>query len=540
MIQEIITIDEKKAVRKAINLFLFLFLLFGCTVGGLVAIYYQAQLTTKISKIKEDQAAAVALKKNDIDHVFDDVTSDLLFLTNQNEMKEYLATKQLQYLRMIANEYLELAANKSNYAQIRFLDINGVEKVRIDNDNGKHFIVSSANLQDKSNRYYLKVSRSLKPGEVYISPLDLNVEDDVIERPFKPMIRFSSPVFDSAGLKKGFIIINYYAQTMIDSIRDSLKQDAAIPMLVNEDGYWLLSGNSDNDWGFMIPERKNRSFSNSYPDEWQQIVNSELGQLSTEKGMFSYAKVYPFKRYLSPSETNIGARSIDGYTTDNYWVLVTYVPHSVLWAISSVLQIELFLLGAGLFLFISVVAWFLALAVTKRKIYQSRLISMALYDELTGLANRKLFYERLRNSLELAERYGRRLGLLYIDLDGFKQINDNLGHHSGDDLLVNFSQILKSIVRKTDTVARMGGDEFAVVLTEVESIEDAGLVANKIIDRLSLPIEIEGGYVNIGASIGVAVFPDTSRDLEDLVRLADGSMYKSKRSGKNVVTMAKK
>ncbi|WP_319584891.1 sensor domain-containing diguanylate cyclase [uncultured Pseudodesulfovibrio sp.] len=539
MIQEIITIDEKKAVRKAINLFLLLFLLFGCTVGGLVAIYYQAQLTTKISKIKEDQAAAVALKKNDIDHVFDDVTSDLLFLTNQNEMKEYLATKQLQYLRMIANEYLELAANKSNYAQIRFLDINGVEKVRIDNDNGKHFIVSSANLQDKSNRYYLKLSRSLKPGEVYISPLDLNVEDDVIERPFKPMIRFSSPVFDSAGLKKGFIIINYYAQTMIDSIRDSLKQDAAIPMLVNKDGYWLLSENSDNDWGFMIPERKNRSFSNSYPDEWLQIVNSELGQLSTEKGMFSYAKVYPFKRYLSPSETNIGGRSIDGYTTDNYWVLVTFVPHSVLWAISSVLQIELFLLGAGLFLFISLVAWFLALAITKRKIYQSRLISMALYDELTGLANRKLFYERLGNSLELAERYGRRLGLLYIDLDGFKQINDNLGHHSGDDLLVNFSQILKSIVRKTDTVARMGGDEFAVVLTEVESIEDAGLVANKIIDRLSLPIKTEGGYVNIGASIGVAVFPDTSRDLKDLVRLADASMYKSKKSGKNVVTMAK-
>ena len=539
MIQEIITIDEKKAVRKAINLFLLLFLLFGCTVGGLVAIYYQAQLTTKISKIKEDQAAAVALKKNDIDHVFDDVTSDLLFLTNQNEMKEYLATKQLQYLRMIANEYLELAANKSNYAQIRFLDINGVEKVRIDNDNGKHFIVSSANLQDKSNRYYLKLSRSLKPGEVYISPLDLNVEDDVIERPFKPMIRFSSPVFDSAGLKKGFIIINYYAQTMIDSIRDSLKQDAAIPMLVNKDGYWLLSENSDNDWGFMIPERKNRSFSNSYPDEWLQIVNSELGQLSTEKGIFSYAKVYPFKRYLSPSETNIGGRSIDGYTTDNYWVLVTFVPHSVLWAISSVLQIELFLLGAGLFLFISLVAWFLALAITKRKIYQSRLISMALYDELTGLANRKLFYERLGNSLELAERYGRRLGLLYIDLDGFKQINDNLGHHSGDDLLVNFSQILKSIVRKTDTVARMGGDEFAVVLTEVESIEDAGLVANKIIDRLSLPIKTEGGYVNIGASIGVAVFPDTSRDLKDLVRLADASMYKSKKSGKNVVTMAK-
>ncbi|WP_319764122.1 diguanylate cyclase domain-containing protein [Maridesulfovibrio sp.] len=525
----IITIDEKEAVKKSIILFLFLFLFFGCTAGGLVAIYYQSQLTTEISVIKDDQAASVTTKEKVIAHEFDDVTSDLLFLANQNEIKEYFNVKKPHFLRKVASEYLEMASHKDNYAQIRFIDVNGVEKIRIDNNQGKHFISPSMNLQDKSSRYYLKASERLKIHEVYVSPMDLNIENGKIERPFKPMIRFSTPIFDSNNLKQGYIIINYDAREMITEIVNAFRSDMAIPMLVNNDGYWLVSGDSEKDWGFVVPGRENHTFPNKYPLEWQQMVNREIGQLHTDNGMFTFVKTYPFKRSLSPNSAEV----------NNYWVLLTFIPHSVISGISSVLRMKLLFLGTGLFLFTTTVAWFLALAITKRKIYQSRLISLALHDGLTGLANRKLFYDRLETGLDLAERYGRRLGLLYIDLDGFKKINDDLGHVSGDSLLIKFSKLLKSLVRKTDTVARLGGDEFAIVLTEIESAADAIFVAKKITDSLALPIEIEGGSVNIGASIGIAVFPDMSRNLEELIHLADISMYKSKENGKNTFTLAR-
>ena len=156
---------------------------------------------------------------------------------------------------------------------------------------------------------------------------------------------------------------------------------------------------------------------------------------------------------------------------------------------------------------------------------------LALHDGLTALGNRTLFRDRLERAVAVARREGGRVGVLVIDLDGFKRVNDTLGHHAGDALLCAVAQRLRAIVRGADTVARLGGDEFAVLMET--GVDPAGVeaVAAKIAQALDLPFAVEGRTFELGASIGLALYPDHGGDAEAVLRRADAAMYRVKRAG---------
>jgi diguanylate cyclase (GGDEF)-like protein len=158
---------------------------------------------------------------------------------------------------------------------------------------------------------------------------------------------------------------------------------------------------------------------------------------------------------------------------------------------------------------------------------------LALHDELTGLPNRRLFADRLANALERARRTGSQAALLLIDLDQFKQVNDTMGHHIGDELLKHLGRLFAGRVRRTDTVARTGGDEFSVVLEQPVSRSDALRVARTLTQLLEDPILLERSTVRVGASVGIAVFPDDAADAEALCIAADLRMYASKRTARS-------
>ena len=158
---------------------------------------------------------------------------------------------------------------------------------------------------------------------------------------------------------------------------------------------------------------------------------------------------------------------------------------------------------------------------------------LALHDELTGLPNRRLFQDRLASTLERARRTGSQAALLLIDLDRFKQVNDTVGHHIGDELLKHVGRLFVGRVRRTDTVARTGGDEFSVVLEEPMNRADAVRVARTLSQLLENPILLEGNTVDIGASVGIAIFPDDAGDAESLCIAADLRMYASKRAARS-------
>lgn len=153
---------------------------------------------------------------------------------------------------------------------------------------------------------------------------------------------------------------------------------------------------------------------------------------------------------------------------------------------------------------------------------------LALHDELTGLPNRRLFLDRLALSLERARRMESKAALLVIDLNHFKQVNDTLGHHAGDLLLKKVSSLFQSRVRRSDTVARTGGDEFSIILEEPTNRSNARLVARQLMDLMREPLRIDHQAVQVGASIGVAVFPDDATSIEALCIAADLRMYGDK------------
>ena len=168
------------------------------------------------------------------------------------------------------------------------------------------------------------------------------------------------------------------------------------------------------------------------------------------------------------------------------------------------------------------------LAATNRK-----LAKLANFDPLTGLPNRALFTDRLGQALLKAERARSNVGLLFLDLDGFKLVNDSLGHSVGDTLLSAVGDRLKSCIREGDTAARLGGDEFTLILASLTNAEDAALVAQKVLDALSEPFHLSGRAVHVGASIGITTYPEDGADVEDLVKHADTAMYHAKHLGKN-------
>jgi diguanylate cyclase (GGDEF)-like protein len=156
---------------------------------------------------------------------------------------------------------------------------------------------------------------------------------------------------------------------------------------------------------------------------------------------------------------------------------------------------------------------------------------MAYHDPLTGLANRRLLHERAEQALTVARRYGRIVGLLYLDLARFKAVNDTLGHTAGDELLKKVSHRLSNGLRESDTLIRLGGDEFAIFLTEVQRKEDAAHVAQRVLESLQLSFWLKGQPVHIGGNLGITLYPEDGTTFEELMKHADIAMYRAKADG---------
>ena len=168
-----------------------------------------------------------------------------------------------------------------------------------------------------------------------------------------------------------------------------------------------------------------------------------------------------------------------------------------------------------------------------------KLRTEAQIDELTGLANRRAFHAGLEVTLSKRNRRRDPFALVFLDLDGFKQVNDTMGHQAGDSVLIEVGSRMEKILRGKDLVARLGGDEFAVLLPEIQRTEDTGVIVNKLLDAIHQPVAWPGGAsMHVGASIGVAIFPDDGDDALSLVEAADRAMYEVKKSGKNAIKLA--
>jgi PAS domain S-box-containing protein len=207
-----------------------------------------------------------------------------------------------------------------------------MEIVRVDFNDGNPIIVPNEQLQSKAKRYYFEDTFVLAQGEVFVSPMDLNIEHGEIEQPLKQMVRFGTPIFDPDGHKRGVVILNYFAKYMTHHLELTPGGHDQI-MLLNSDGYWLHSPNPEDEWGFIYPEKEDRTFGNAYPEAWLTIATDESGQFFNTDGLFTFVTIYPLlegqesstgsSSAFEPSAQQIGAK-------EYYWKLVAYAPSSVL------------------------------------------------------------------------------------------------------------------------------------------------------------------------------------------------------------------
>lgn len=171
--------------------------------------------------------------------------------------------------------------------------------------------------------------------------------------------------------------------------------------------------------------------------------------------------------------------------------------------------------------------------ITEKKRIEENIKHLAQYDQLTKLPNRALCNDRLQHAIERAHRNKNKIGLMFIDLDGFKNVNDTFGHQAGDELLQIIAERISNIMRTEDTVARFGGDEFVIILEELKHSDYAKIVAKKVLQVVGEVIYLSGHEVTVGASIGISIFPDNGDDDSSLIKNADFAMYQAKKAGKN-------
>ncbi|CAG7647931.1 diguanylate cyclase domain-containing protein [Paenibacillus allorhizosphaerae] len=171
--------------------------------------------------------------------------------------------------------------------------------------------------------------------------------------------------------------------------------------------------------------------------------------------------------------------------------------------------------------------------ITQYKQMEDRLTRLAYYDPLTGLPNRRLFQDRMSQALHTAKRYQHKLAVMYLDMDDFKNINDTYGHATGDELLTKVASRLSHSIREPDTVSRMGGDEFVLLLQQFLLPDDIAKIARRISNALNQPFDLNGQKITLTCSIGAAFFPEHGDDSETLLQNADAAMYASKLQGKN-------
>ena len=688
------------------------------------------------------------------------------------------------HFSVLESALFNLARREPSYDQVRWIDEQGMEQIRIQRLMGQPIRVADHLLQDKSGRYYFQDAMKLDADGVYFSPLDLNVERGKIEQPYRPTVRVAVPAENSRGQRKGIFIINRDADALFGMIHSAVGQDRLL--LANASGDWLRGMRPEQDWGFMFG--RTDGLAETYPKVWAEIRDRDSGQIANADGVWIWSTVSPFETVLRGTEAEypaearykllsfisqptLAAISRDVWATLlpfmalgalAFWALLVrlidtreraretaarlaeserlrkveeradeaetqalalvesnvngmltvdvrghimmtnpalnqmfgyeegellgqpleiLVPHDIrsghkrdrtqflkkprqqrmrqglpVWGrckngeqiplevslspvkahsgvkvtatvidIRNRMEAESQLrqmasvfenTGDGIVItddesrilnvnhaFVEITGYSAQEVLGKtpqfyhsgrhtsefyrdmeRKIHETghwrgehtgrrkdgtiysewltvsrvtneageitnyvhvfadisrikdseeQLDRLTHHNTLTDLPNRRLFMQRLEHALVQANRRGKSLAVIILDLDNFKHINDGLGHDVGDQLLQQVAAILTDALRQDDTVARLGGDEFGLMLEDMASTENAESLAIKLIERLDAPLTISQHEVRVTSSMGICFYPQDGQDSVTLLKNADAAMYRAKEDGRN-------
>ncbi len=251
--------------------------------------YYSEYRTERLTK-QASEALNVELARRMIITDIAAVVPDLLILA-EHVTHAVDGADWTQQRARLGRTFSDFSSKKGLYDQVRYLDKQGNEVIRVNYVDGEGRLVPPRALQNKAHRYYFQNAVRLRRGEIYVSPLDLNIEEGHIETPYKPVMRFATPVFDASGRRRGVLILNYLGQRLIRHFKHAAANIADHVQLLNNQGYWLSSTDPTRESGFMFGN--DWRFSKLYPEAWKQIWRNGNGQILNTEGLFSFSSVEP-------------------------------------------------------------------------------------------------------------------------------------------------------------------------------------------------------------------------------------------------------
>ena len=510
-------------------------LYFAVSLIGIFAVCYSILFTLekqkrniRVEELKNHEMTSVSLGGSLLGREFYSVIADLNYLVKV--YKDFLSGDICN--DTLALNWVEFSEQQGIYDKISFVQADGEELVRVNYEQGTALIADEEELTNKSDSIYFSEPMSLPEGSVYVSSLVLKTKDGKVEEPYRPIMRFSEPVFSDNGDILGVIILNYLAEETLGNFRDLAEHSEGEMMLLNEEGYWLSSPDEKYDWSFMFPDFKVQNFGKYFPEEWERIYGSS-GQMMTAKGLFTYTYVLlDDKMKYKIAE---GADQENVVLGGGNWYIVTYVNREgemedYFTDDVFVLMKDIFIDDAWLFGLITLIAvlvgfWaYLYMKAYMRTKYYSQ------YDALTSVYNRRTGTDKLDEVLIAQDRKDFKVSVCFIDVNGLKEVNDNLGHKVGDELLLTVADILKRQIRESDFIVRMGGDEFLLVLSRIET-DAAEIVWKRIYDEIGRINQEENRPYIISVSHGVVGCggENACMTTDGMIKRADELMYEEKR-----------
>ncbi len=470
----------------------------------------------------------------------------------------------------LADTFAAMMGSYPNYARIRLISgaNHGLEQVRVDRVGGGTARLTGLALQEKGHAPYVFETLRRGPGQVYLSDIGLNRGDDAPMAAGQPILRVACPVIDGDGTALGVAVITLDLQRYFGQLHQDLPASYRV-YLANHRGDFLVHPDPAQTFGFEHGRRM--LVQETYPpvaeliegrrgsvvvtpehssgdgeavafvrlpfgdvDDGRFLVLGlaqpldEVLSLSTSQRESTLELVLLFS-LLAVGISALVARAVTGPVNTMANAVMAISRGEQAGSLPMHRQDELGVLARSVAHMQQQIASQLAELEHRR----SELDHLAHHDALTGLPNRRMFQIYLDAAIVRARRSGRPFALLFVDLDHFKEINDERGHAVGDEVLRAVANRLRAHVRADDTVARLGGDEFTVLEENLEGPEDAALVAAKLHDCFLEPFQIDGKPMTIGASIGVSLYPTHGDEATDLLSNADNAMYHAKLEGRN-------
>lgn len=517
-------LKSKRRRQFLLNFFISFFSISIISTGFLLMFLSQSNLARKNELNIAGQSALDSVEYF-ITYKVNRLTSDLEFLSN---ILLNHAEDSVDYSD-VASIWIDYSNSRAVYDQIRYIDLDGNEIIRINYSENGAYAVAQSELQNKKDRYYFQDTVTLEQGQVFVSPLDLNIENNQIEQPLKPMIRLGKPYFNLKNQKTGVVVLNYAAKDILQQVQSIAASSSGEIYLLNEQGYWLFhETDPDLEWTFMFDPNSTVSFAAEYPEEWSAMQAGTSDSIQTENGVFHYSKL----RCGNILENGVGNNAVFSQAGD--WIIVDRIPStSPEWRYYNNhigdLLLYVFKRYYVFYIVFAGIAAITAALIVSNRLKNEQVKFYSEFDVMTNSLNRNAGIQRLNILYKELSRNNCVISVCFLDVNGLKEVNDVLGHEAGDELLITVATVIQNNIRSGDFIIRFGGDEFVVVFAGMGK-DLSEQVWSRIVAAFDSINASENRPYLVSVSHGIEeISCGVTRLLDSVLHQADEKMYEEKR-----------